>query len=40
MDDNSFYACPERAAACRPWGGGIVWRPPSQLVTQGANYVL
>ena len=20
---------PERAAACRPWGGGIVWRPPA-----------
>jgi len=19
---------PERAAACRPWGGGTVWRPP------------
>ena len=23
---------PERAAACRPWGGGILWRPPAQLV--------
>ena len=22
----------ERAAACRPWGAGIVWQPPAQLI--------
>ena len=30
MDDDIVYTPPpERAAACRPWGGGISWRPPT-----------
>ena len=33
--DNTMHILryrPERAAACRPWGGGIVWRPPAQFI--------
>ena len=33
MDDTIILRHrPERAAPCRLWGGGIVWRPPAQLV--------